>query len=249
MRGTTRYRRRTSTTSRKEKVRVNSLHNNHYLHLPHLGKLSPTSTHLFKLILPLPTPSSTESKPPPTVFLLHPSQPLSHVARLIIASLAPAAPSITFRSRARVDGDDRQWSDATDVGDFVKDAAQATEFTIHIAGLPTNQSPGESGAPSSPDKPSSASQATKSGKDASTTVIPVDVPTFADRTRFLRHRLSAIDKELSSMDKLKSTCDAEAHRSARRLAVSGFGLLVGYWGVVARLTFWDLGWWVHVFNK
>lgn len=67
------------------------------------GKLSSTSSHLFKLIVPLP-PSlhtalgirSSPSQPSPlpkvidTAFLLHPSQPLSHVSRLILGSL-PAA--------------------------------------------------------------------------------------------------------------------------------------------------------------
>jgi hypothetical protein len=67
------------------------------------GKLSSTSSHLFKLIVPLPpslhaalgiqTSESTPSAPPKvidTAFLLHPSQPLSHVSRLILGSL-PAA--------------------------------------------------------------------------------------------------------------------------------------------------------------
>jgi hypothetical protein len=65
-----------------------------------IGKLSPTSSHLFKLIVPLPpslhavldnASSNTTSTPPikviDTAFLLHPSQPLSHVSRLILGSL------------------------------------------------------------------------------------------------------------------------------------------------------------------
>lgn len=65
-----------------------------------IGKLSPTSSHLFKLIVPLPPSlhavldksSSNSSSSPPikvidTAFLLHPSQPLSHVSRLILGSL------------------------------------------------------------------------------------------------------------------------------------------------------------------
>lgn len=64
---------------------------------PWQGHLSPTTTHLFKLILPLPTSSATfkwntdpakmGTKPQPTAFLLHPSQPLSHLSRLIAGSL------------------------------------------------------------------------------------------------------------------------------------------------------------------
>ncbi|KAL7421517.1 hypothetical protein Q5752_003286 [Cryptotrichosporon argae] len=66
------------------------------------GKLSPTRSHLFKLVLPLPDerwPASAgagaggggaNATPPPTrptAFLLHPSQPLSHLTRLIAGSL------------------------------------------------------------------------------------------------------------------------------------------------------------------
>ncbi|WRT66118.1 uncharacterized protein IL334_003071 [Kwoniella shivajii] len=68
------------------------------------GKLSPTSSHLFKLLIPLPKSSSSPSsssktntntnsntngkvEPIQTAFLLHPSQPLSHLSRLITGSL------------------------------------------------------------------------------------------------------------------------------------------------------------------
>jgi hypothetical protein len=52
------------------------------------GKLSPTTSHLFKLILPLPRRGQPDS-PQPTAFLLHPSQPLSHLSRLIAGCLPP----------------------------------------------------------------------------------------------------------------------------------------------------------------
>lgn len=69
-----------------------------------IGRLSPTNSHLFKLVLPLPaslhrpssasssssSPSSPSSNPVKLVaFLLHPSQPLSHLSRLIAGSLPP----------------------------------------------------------------------------------------------------------------------------------------------------------------
>ena len=49
------------------------------------GRLSPTTSHLFKLVLPLPI--HRDQDPEPTAFLLHPSQPLSHLSRLIAGSL------------------------------------------------------------------------------------------------------------------------------------------------------------------
>ncbi|TFK89411.1 hypothetical protein K466DRAFT_584650 [Polyporus arcularius HHB13444] len=182
------------------------------------GKLSPTSSHLFKLIIPLNHGrrhgEGRARTPPPTVFLLHPSQPLSHVSRLILASLAPATPSISFQSKTPR-GHTIQWSDSTDVQDFIRDAARTREFTVCIA------DPGE---------------------DEPHTIIPVEVPTFADRTRFLRRRLAVVEEELAQMEALKQACDDEAHRGARRMALGGFGILVVYWGAVARLTFWDYGW-------
>lgn len=187
-----------------------------------LGKLSPTASHLFKLIIPLEHTqgkSSVGTKPnanlpPPIVFLLHPSQPLSHVSRLILASLAPATPSISFRSTTPR-GYPIQWSDSTDVADFIRDAARTREFTVCI---------------------------TDQGEDEPHTTIPVEVPSFEDRTRFLRRRLFTVEQELDRMEVLKRECDEEAHRGARRMSLGGFGILIVYWGAVARLTFWDYGW-------
>ncbi|KAI0658194.1 DUF607-domain-containing protein [Cubamyces menziesii] len=185
------------------------------------GKLSPTASHLFKLILPLEhmdeqrmKRSARAKSPPPTVFLLHPSQPLSHVSRLILASLAPTTPSISFRS-VTPRGYTIQWSDSTDVADFIRDAARTRQFTVCI---------------------------TNPGEDEPHTQIPVEVPSFEDRTRFLRRRLAIVEKELARIEELKKECDAEAHRGARQMALGGFGILIVYWGAVARLTFWDFGW-------
>ncbi|KZT08197.1 uncharacterized protein LAESUDRAFT_697734 [Laetiporus sulphureus 93-53] len=197
------------------------------------GKLSPTSSHLFKLILPLgPLRAQINSTsqnqdrtvptkpPPPTIFLLHPSQPLSHVARLILASLAPARPSVSFRSRTP-NGSTFSWAGSTDVGHFIRDAARASEFEICI---------GEDATGAVPD-----------GQNVQAR-ISVEVPSFESRTRFLRRRLVVVQEELSKMEALKHQCDIEARRGARRMAMGGLGALVVYWGTVARLTFWDFGW-------
>lgn len=148
------------------------------------------------------------------VFLLHPSQPLSHVSRLILASLAPSTPSVSFRS-VTPRGYTIQWSDSTDVADFIRDAARTRQFTVCL---------------------------TDQGEEEPHTEMPVEVPSFEDRTRFMRRRLAAVEEELARMEDLKKSCDAEAHRGARRMALGGFGILVVYWGGVARLTFWDYGW-------
>ncbi|KDR77187.1 hypothetical protein GALMADRAFT_225317 [Galerina marginata CBS 339.88] len=237
------------------------------------GKLSPTSSHLFKLILPLGSlshPSNTFKEPessnknsnsptsksqtkiphvPPTVLLLHPSQPLSHVSRLILASLAPATPSISFRSNSS-QGQAFQWSDSTDLGDFIKDAARSAEFTICISYgpksarkrlRPASEHSGEANTDTIPvDAAKEAKEAEESGITEMS--ITVTVPTFADRTRFLRRRLSLLEGRLNEMEALKRQCDEEAHYGARKMALGGFGMLVVYWAAVARLTFWDYGW-------
>ena len=73
--------------------------------------------------------------------------------------------------------------------------------------------------------------------------IKVGVPSFNDRTFYLRQRLRNTSKKISDMASIKKECDAAAHRAGQRLALSGCGILVAYWYTVYRLTFeTDLGW-------
>ena len=73
--------------------------------------------------------------------------------------------------------------------------------------------------------------------------IPVGVPSFNDRTHYLRQRLRTTADRIKGLAALKKECDLLAHRGAQRVALAGAGLLVGYWYVVYRLTFeTDLGW-------
>lgn len=71
----------------------------------------------------------------------------------------------------------------------------------------------------------------------------IAVPSFNDRTHYLRARLRKTASQIMTMTDVKRECDMAAHKSAQRVAMSGAGLLVGYWYVVYRLTFeTDLGW-------
>jgi len=73
--------------------------------------------------------------------------------------------------------------------------------------------------------------------------VRIGVPSFNDRTYYLRARLRSKSKAIASMADVKRECDDIAHQSAQRIAVGGFGLLVGWWYLVYRLTFeTDLGW-------
>ena len=73
--------------------------------------------------------------------------------------------------------------------------------------------------------------------------VEISVPSFEDRTRFLRGRLYATTEEVEEMAGVKRLCDAEAHRVTRRWAYGGVGLLTTWWLAVTVLTFaTPLGW-------
>ncbi|RXW20866.1 hypothetical protein EST38_g5002 [Candolleomyces aberdarensis] len=138
-----------------------------------------------------------------------------------------------------------QWSDSTDIGDFIRDAARSAQFFICLTYEPSqhledtvlkhdNGKQVEINA--------DGGTKTDNQERPRETIIEVKVPTFVDRTRYLRRRLKAVEAQIADMEGLKRRCDHEAHRGARRMALTGFGMLVVYWGGVARLTFWDYGW-------
>jgi hypothetical protein len=73
--------------------------------------------------------------------------------------------------------------------------------------------------------------------------IRVGVPSFNDRTYYLRMRLRKKSLEIASLADIKKECDEIAHRAAKRVAMAGGMGLVVWWGLVYELTFrTDLGW-------
>jgi hypothetical protein len=73
--------------------------------------------------------------------------------------------------------------------------------------------------------------------------IRVGVPSFNDRTYYLRMRLRKTSKKIADMADIKKECDHLAHLAAQRVAGVGFMGIVGWWGVVYYLTFQtELGW-------
>lgn len=69
------------------------------------------------------------------------------------------------------------------------------------------------------------------------------VPSFNERTHFLRLRLRKLSRRIQGIAEIKSTCDKLAHRGAQRVAIGGFGILSVWWYSVYKLTFeTDLGW-------
>lgn len=76
--------------------------------------------------------------------------------------------------------------------------------------------------------------------------IKVGVPSFNDRTHYLRLRLRRTASKIIGMAAVKKECDLQAHKGAQRVAIGGAAVLVGYWYIVYRLTFrtdsigWDI---------
>ncbi|KAJ6032712.1 hypothetical protein N7540_003444 [Penicillium herquei] len=107
-----------------------------------------------------------------------------------------------------------RWSQATEVGDFIRDAARTREFIVTIEGAPSGLGQ-----------------------------IRVAVPSFNERTYFLRMRLRKLSRRIQGIADIKHECDALAHRGAQRVAIGGFGILSVWWYSVYKLTFeTDLGW-------
>ncbi|CZR58296.1 uncharacterized protein PAC_08188 [Phialocephala subalpina] len=73
--------------------------------------------------------------------------------------------------------------------------------------------------------------------------IRVGVPSFSDRTHYLRVRLRKTSRKLADLASVKKECDELAHRSAQRLAMGGFAVLLTWWGAIYHFTFQtDYGW-------
>lgn len=269
------------------------------------GKLLTTPSRLLKLILPLTTTDKNEDRKSiePLALLVHPSQPLSYLERLIQSELpliktkdghSDKVPEVHFRAedsaqgeivadtreenmeedkefqqRKEEEGSEEQmvdgkliklgkidsskdegkrqiaaalrggpgeggvesysgrgrehthpapekkkfvrWSSSTEIGDFIRDAARGSEFSVEIEGAAKE--------------------------------IMVGVPSFNDRTHYLRVRLRKASRKLEAYAKVKKECDEAAHRSAQRLAMGGFGMLMAWWLGCYYFTFLtDYGW-------
>ncbi|EJT70306.1 hypothetical protein GGTG_12478 [Gaeumannomyces tritici R3-111a-1] len=201
----------------------------------------------------------------PLALLIHPQQPLSYVERLIQAELPPVMedgkekiPNVYFRAEdASAEGSKEKKDKATkekpDKGNPHKPSGS---HVASYSGLGH-----EASARADEEKRwvrwSSSTEMGDFIRDAARGrefVIEVEgyglemrvgVPSFNDRTHFLRTRLRRMSRSIDRLVDIKRECDELAHRSAHRLAQGGFGLLASWWGVVYYVTFhteagWDL---------
>jgi hypothetical protein len=199
----------------------------------------------------------------PLALLVHPQQPLSYVERLIQAELPPVVedgkekiPSVYFRAEdtngdgnkpttrwearrrdeertsptsshvasysglghegPERDGPDKnwvRWSNSTEMGDFIRDAARGREFAVEVEGYHIE--------------------------------MRVSVPSFNDRTHYMRAQLRKMSRRIDELSRIKRECDLLAHKGANLLAKGGFAVLSGWWGIVYYVTFHtEFGWYV-----
>jgi len=198
----------------------------------------------------------------PLALLIHPQQPLSYVERLIQAEIPPVMedgkekiPSVYFRAE---DSD----SDQHDNKPISR--AEARERDKKNEGSPSHVASYSGLGHEGPKRKHSEknwvrwSSSTEMGdfiRDAARVrefaievegynfEMRVSVPSFNDRTYYMRARLRRMSRELDRLSQIKKECDLLAHRSAHRLAKGGFGLLTAWWGVVYYCSFHtDAGW-------
>ncbi|KAK0724625.1 hypothetical protein B0H67DRAFT_568399 [Lasiosphaeris hirsuta] len=198
----------------------------------------------------------------PLALLIHPQQPLSYVERLIQAEIPPVledgkekVPNIYFRAED-TDREDNRPTSKSEASD--KDSSKATNPT-HVesySGL-GHEGPERKSAEKSWVRWSSSTEIGDFIRDAARgrefaieieghhIEMRVSVPSFNDRTYYMRVRLRRMSKELEKLSLIKQECDLLAHRSAHRIAKGGFGLLTAWWAVVYYVSFhtepgWDL---------
>lgn len=202
-----------------------------------IGKLSPTSSHLIKLVVPLPpslhaaldVPAPSSTSPPSfkvidTAFLLHPSQPLSHVSRLILGSLPAGERDAEVEFRA-VSGREHSAYPSTQSQDSEEEEDAAGGPLLHERN-PDGDDMQEVRWSTSTDlgdfikqatlakhfrivlKPSweavkggSASLSQTAGEPELS--LKIMIPSFDSRTRYLRKRLLYLTREIAQLTQKK----------------------------------------------
>ncbi|KAI1388979.1 uncharacterized protein F4822DRAFT_264762 [Hypoxylon trugodes] len=230
------------------------------------GKLLTTPTRLLKLIIPLPVDATHDEQGnkgefrslaqnediQPLALLVHPQQPLSYLERLIQAELPPIR-----------DSDDREKMPSVYFlaeGSEKDESGQETGAKRDKPNIASYSGLGREGADTPPEHKdwvrwSSSTEIGDFIRDAArgrefaieitghNTEMRVGVPSFNDRTHYMRVRLRRMSHKIDELSKIKYECDMLAHRGAHRIAKAGFVVLSGWWGAVYFLTFHtDLGW-------
>ncbi|KAH7149110.1 hypothetical protein B0J13DRAFT_550696 [Dactylonectria estremocensis] len=224
------------------------------------GRLLTTPTRLLKLILPMPFhPKQEHINEPvkgedirksdtvePLALLVHPQQPLSYLERLIQAEIPPLRyngreklPDIVFRAEAdQEESHQRSGKPDSNVASYSGLGHEGSR-SKHATWVRW------SGSTEVGDFIRDAARGTEFAIDIEghDKELRVAVPSFKDRTYYMRMNLKRMSREIDAMAKIKNECDNLAHKGAHRLAQGGFAALATWWGIVYYITFHtEMGW-------
>lgn len=214
------------------------------------GKLLTTPSRLLKLVLPLVTRDTNADRKSiePLALLVHPQQPLSYLERLIQSELPilkvdgkEKIPNVDFWA---IDAMDKESMEAEEAEELDKMRGGPGEGGVEAySGLgretPADQDPGEKNFVKwnkSTDIGDFIREAARGSEfavdiEGAPNDIRVGVPSFKDRTYYLRIRLRKQGQQIAAMAHVKKECDLAAHRAAQRYVYAGFGAMMA-WGIV-----------------
>jgi calcium uniporter protein, mitochondrial len=205
----------------------------------------------------------------PLALLVHPQQPLSYLERLIQSELptiktkegADKIPSVAFRAQQAGEDEIRPRTKPTDDEDIEETSSdkEADNSRLGDGGVASYSGAGRESSSEDKDQAfvrwSSSTEIGDFIRDAArakefeieiegaSDIIKVAVPSFNDRTYYLRMRLRKTSGKIKDMAVVKKECDMLAHKAGQRVAVAGLFVMMGWWCLVYRLTFQtDLGW-------
>lgn len=179
----------------------------------------------------------------PLALLVHPQQPLSYLERLIQSELPSITtekgenrvPSVVFRAKEAKNDEikpDKQTPEEQDRTPGLGDGSVQSYSGQGREG--SGQDEGEfvkwSASTEIGDFIRDAARAKEFEVqiEGSKDPIKVGVPSFNDRTFYLRQKLRKTSKQISDLAVIKKECDNAAHKAGQRIAMSGCGLLIGY---------------------
>ncbi|CRJ87258.1 hypothetical protein BN1708_009236 [Verticillium longisporum] len=199
----------------------------------------------------------------PLALLIHPHQPLSYIERLLQAEVPPIIdgnvqrpPAISFRAEADLGEDEstkKKPSKKTKKGQI--NATKKPEGNVSSYSGLGHDGPERASSEANWVKWSSSTEIGDFIRDAARgrefavaiegydKELRVAVPSFNDRTYYMRVRLRKMSRRVESQAKIKQDCDELAHKAVHRIAQGGFAMLLGWWGTVYYVTFHtDAGW-------
>ena len=188
----------------------------------------------------------------PLALLVHPQQPLSYLERLIQSELPSIAndkgdnrvPNVSFRAMETPSDEIKPKKKTKEDGGVDEAEGQSSDETLGDGAVESYSGAGREGKGEDKGEFVRWSSSTEIGdfiRDAARAKefeveieghpepIKVGVPSFNDRTFYLRQRLRKVSKEIADMAGVKEECDRIAHRGGQRLAMGGCAILVAYW--------------------